>query len=92
MLNRKSLPVALKTVKDHLVWSLCGKAIILLVPYCPKPIKNVLFVSTAHSEPDLYEQAHKKPIFFDFYNSQRCRLDIVHQTLRDYSCQPTCNT
>ena len=27
----------------------------------------------------------------DFYNSQRCGVDIINQMLRDYFCQSTCD-
>lgn len=44
---------------------------VMLVSYCPKTNKNVLLVSAAYSEPDLCEQAHKKPVVIDFNNTQR---------------------
>ena len=57
----------------------------------PKTNKNVPLVSTAHGELDICDAAHKKPVVVDFYNSQRCGVDIVNQMLRDFSCQTTCD-
>ena len=34
----------------------------MIVLYCPKPNKNVLLVSTVHSEPDICDAPHKKPM------------------------------
>ena len=54
---------------------------VMIVLYCPKPNKNALLVSTAHSESDFGKTLHKKPVLIDFYNSQRCGADIVNQML-----------
>ena len=62
----------------------------MIVSHCSKPNKNVLLVSAAHDEPDICDAPHKKPIVIDFYNSQRCGVDIINQMLCDYSCQRTC--
>ena len=35
---------------------------------------------------------HNKPVVIDFHISQRCGADIVNQMLRDYTCQPTCDS
>ena len=51
----------------------------MIVSYYPKPTKNFLLA------------LHKKPLEIDFYNSQRCSIDVINQMLRDYSCQPTCD-
>ena len=96
MPNRKGLPVALKTAKGRQVLSLefmrKNNSPVMIVSYCPKPNKNVLLVSTAHGEPDICDAPHKKPMVIDFYNSQRCGVDIINQMLCDYSCQPTCDS
>ena len=81
--NRKSLPVALKTVKGREVLS---------SEFMWKNNRNVLLVSTAHGEPDICDAPHKKPSMADFYNSQRWGADIINQMLRGYSCQPTCDS
>ena len=31
-------------------------------------------------------------MMIDFYISQRGSVDIINQMLRDYSCQPTCDS
>ena len=64
----------------------------LIVSYCPKPNKNVLLLSTVHSDTDLCKAFHKKPAVIDFYNSQTYGVDIVNQILRDCTCQSTCDS
>ena len=63
--------------------------IIIMISYCRKPNKNVLLVSIAQSKQDFCEALHKKTVVIDFYNSQRCGVDIANQMLRDYICHPT---
>ena len=43
--------------------------------------------TTVPSGPNVYEEAHKKLVVIDFYNSKRCRVDTVNQMIRDYSWQ-----
>ena len=96
MPNRKSLPVALKTAKGQealslgLMWK--NNSPVMIVSYCPKPNKNILLVLTAHGEPDICDAPHKKPMVIDFYNSQRCGVNIINQILCEYSCQPRCES
>ena len=96
MPNRKCLPVVLKTAKRREVFSLefmwKNNIQVMIVSHCPKPNTNVLLVSTAHGEPDICDAPHKKAMVIDFYNSQRCGVDIVNQMLHDYSCEPTCDS
>ena len=93
MPNRKGLPVALKTAKgrevlsSEFMWK--NNISVMIVWYYPKPNKNVLLASTAHGEPDICDAPHKKPMVIDIY---RCGVDIINQMLRDYSCQPTCDS
>ena len=50
--------------------------------YAPKPGKSVLLISTEHEDPEDQEfpEPHKKNlILVDFYNSQRCGLDIANE-------------
>ena len=65
MLNRIGLPPPLKAVIWHQVpySKFLGKNNnpVRIVLYCLKRIKNVLLVSTTHSEPDVCEKAYKKP-------------------------------
>ena len=85
MPNRKGLPVALKTAKgrevlsSEFMWK--NNSPVMIVSYCLKPNKSVLLVSTAHGEPDICDTTHKKPMVIDFYNSKRCRVDIINQML-----------
>ena len=39
---------------------------VTIVWYCPKPNENVLPSLTAHGKPDVYEEAHKKPVDIEF--------------------------
>ena len=49
-------------------------------------------ISTLHDAPDILEDTRKeKPVVIDFYNSQRCGLDIVNEMLKDISSQPVSN-
>ena len=95
MPNTKDLTVALETSKElEALSSKCmlkNNSLVIIVSYCPKPNKNVLLVLTVHSEPDLCEDLHNKPVDIDFHNSQRCSVDIVSQMFHDYTCQPTCD-
>ena len=61
----------------------------MIVLYCPKPNNNVPLVSTARGELDICGAPYKKPMVIDFYNSQRCSVDIINQMLCDYPSQPT---
>ena len=74
--------VALKTAQEREVLSskfmLKNNSLVMVVSYCPKPNRNVLLVPTEHSELDLCEALHKKSVIIDFYNSQRCGVDIVN--------------
>ena len=94
MPNRKGLPVAMKTAKgrvvlsSELMWK--NNSPVTIVSYCPKPNKNVPLVSTAPGVPNICDAPRKKPMVIDFYNSQRCGVDIIN--IRDYSCQPTCDS
>ena len=96
MSNRKGLSVTLKTDKgrevlsSEFMWK--NNSPVMIVSYCPKPNKNVLLVSTGHGEPDICDAPHRKPMVIDFYNSQRCSVDIIYQMLPDYSCQSTCGS
>ena len=96
MSNRKGLSVTLKTDKgrevlsSEFMWK--NNSPVMIVSYCPKPNKKVLLVSIGHGEPDICDAPHRKPIVIDFYNSQRCSVDIIYQMLPDYSCQSTCGS
>ena len=56
MPSRKRLPAALRTAKEREVLMSKNNSPVRIVSYCPKPNKNDLLVSTAHSEPDLCEE------------------------------------
>ena len=49
-------------------------------------------MSSAHNESDACEEAHKNLVCIEFYNSQRCGVDIVNQMILEYPCQPNCDT
>ena len=61
-----------------------------IVLYWPKPNKNVQLVSTAHVGTDICDTIFVMVI--DFYNSERCGVDIINQILRHYSYQPLCDS
>ena len=62
----------------------------MVVSYVRKPGKNVILLYTPHNE-EVMDDIKKKPICIDFYNSQRCGLDIANEILKDYCSQPTSN-
>ena len=96
MPNNKGLRFALKTAKEwgvlssKFIWK--NYSPVIIVSYCPKPNNNILVVSTGHSEVDLCKTFHKKPVVFDFYNSQKRDAEIVNQMLCDYTFQSTCDS
>ena len=51
-------------------------------------------MSTMHEDPDICAEAEEKmkPEIIDFYNSQRCGVDIVNEMIKDYCCQPVSNS
>ena len=52
--------------------------------YWPKANKNVLLVLTAHVKPNICDAPRKKPMVIEFYNRQRCVVDIMNRILRNY--------
>ena len=66
MPDRKGLQVFLKI--NHYLQN-CP---VMIVSYCPKKNTNVLLVSSALSEQELWKIRHKKSVVIDFYNSQKC--------------------
>ena len=97
MSNRKSLPTKFKSSKGRkpftteFAWK--KDSPVMALSYCPKPNKSVLLISTQHESPDISPNSrNQKPEIIEFYNSQRCGVDIVNKMIRDYSCQPICNS
>ena len=80
--NKKNLPAKTKTVKESenefsaFFWK--KDTPVALVSYVPKPGKNLLLISTGHEDPDICPEPHQnnKPTLVDFYNSQRCGVDV----------------
>ena len=54
--------------------------------YCPKANKNVLLVLAALVKPNICDAPRKKPMVIEFYNRQRCVVDIMNQILGNYMC------
>ena len=98
--NKKNLPAKTKTVKESenefsaFFWK--KDTPVALVSYVPKPGKNLLLISTGHEDPDICPEPHQnnKPTLVDFYNSQRCGVDVnrEREMLKDYSSQPVRNS
>ena len=55
----------------------------MTVSYSPKKGKNLLLFTTAHEDPDIHPEAHKKekPIVIDFYNSPMKWLKVIIHNL-----------
>ena len=65
----------------------------MAVSYVPKENQNVLLITTAHDSDDILNNTRKKkPVVIDFYNSQRCDVDVVNEMLKDYTSQPVSNS
>ena len=50
----------------------------MTLSYCPKPKKSVLMITSMHESPDTADDPKRKPKVIEFYNSQRCEVDIVN--------------
>ena len=99
--NHKGLPTSFrnKQVKsDDMRIPLSSKFVwkkdspVMAVSYVPKENQNVLLITTAHDTDGILNNTQKKkPVVIDFYNSQRCSVDVVNEMLKDYSSQPVSN-
>ncbi len=67
---------------------------VMMTSYVPKKGKNVLLMSTMHEDPDICPDPEKKqkPKIIDFYNQERCGVDIVNEMIKDHSSQPVANS
>ena len=92
MPNRAGLPLQLKTVKDRdiesslFMWK--KDSPVMGLSYQPKKGKNVLFISTQHSDPDVEDSAPYKPRVVLDYNEYRCGVDIVNKMVKEYKSLP----
>jgi len=83
--NRVHAPEELKSVvgrevlSTKCVWS----GALMLLSYVPKPKKNVL-LSTQHDQPDISNQADRKPQAILAYNEGKGGVDIVDKMIDTY--------
>ena len=59
----------------------------MFLSYVPKKNKNVLLITTEHSQPDISDDTRLKPDAIIFYNQQRCSVDVVNHMVKDCSTQ-----
>lgn len=62
----------------------------MLVSYQCKKNKNVLLMSSMHSRPSIGTHEKKKPEIVEYYNSNKCGVDVVDQMTRLYSTKTPC--
>ena len=60
---------------------------VMFLSYVPKKHKNVLLISTEHTQPTISTDYRLKPEAVLFYNEQRCAVDVVNHMVKDCSSQ-----
>ncbi|XP_041729377.2 piggyBac transposable element-derived protein 4-like, partial [Coregonus clupeaformis] len=87
--NKPELPQALLASKDRLLFSskFAFTPTTALVSYLPKKNKNVLLLSTLHTEAHVSRRQDKKPAIVLDYNSNKGGVDNLDKVIGTYSCR-----
>ncbi|XP_045064895.1 piggyBac transposable element-derived protein 4-like [Coregonus clupeaformis] len=87
--NKPELPQALLASKDRLLFSskFAFTPTTTLVSYLPKKNKNVLLLSTLHTEAHVSRRQDKKPAIVLDYNSNKGGVDNLDKVIGTYSCR-----
>ncbi|CAB1350802.1 unnamed protein product [Coregonus sp. 'balchen'] len=87
--NKPELPQALLASKDRLLFSskFAFTPTTALVSYLPKKNKNVLLLSTLHTEAHVSRRQDKKPAIVLDYNSNKGGVDNLDKVIETYSCR-----
>ncbi|XP_047219543.1 piggyBac transposable element-derived protein 1-like [Girardinichthys multiradiatus] len=87
--NKPELPPALLVSKEREVFS--SKFAITpnttLVSYLPKKNKNVILLSTLHTDGDISDHEDRKPIIILDYNRNKGGVDNLDKVIGTYSCR-----
>lgn len=96
--NKPQLPPEFKNVKDRPVFSTifgfgANPNKTLLVSYVPKKNKNVIMLSTLHSEDEIDAETgdSMKPEVISFYNMSKGGVDVVDRMKKEYSVKRVSN-
>ncbi|XP_045073157.1 uncharacterized protein LOC123486044 [Coregonus clupeaformis] len=87
--NKPELPQALLASKDRLLFSskFAFTSTTALVSYLAKKNKNVLLLSTLHTEAHVSRRQDKKPAIVLDYNSNKGGVDNLDKVIGTYSCR-----
>ncbi|CAM4573790.1 unnamed protein product [Leuciscus chuanchicus] len=87
--NKPELPSALTNTRGRAIYSslFAFKETHAIVSYLPKKSKNVLLMSTVHSDPALSERDDQKPQMILSYNSTKGGVDNLDKIVATYTCR-----
>ncbi len=91
--NRQHVPEELKDVqgREPKTCLFAWDSPVMMVSHIPKPRKNVLLLSTMHSQPDISQRENRAPEVNLFYNSTKGGVDVVDQMIDIYRCKAATN-
>ncbi|KAJ8388001.1 hypothetical protein AAFF_G00147920 [Aldrovandia affinis] len=87
--NKPELPPALLASKEREVFSskFAFTPTTTLVSYLPKKNKNVVLLSTLHTEADISDREDRKPAIILDYNCNKGGVDNLSKVIGTYSCR-----
>ncbi|KAI3367311.1 hypothetical protein L3Q82_008352 [Scortum barcoo] len=87
--NKPELPPALLASKEREVFSskFAFTPTTTLVSYLPKKNKNVVLLSTLHTDSDISDHGDRKPVIILDYNRNKGGVDNLDKVIGTYSCR-----
>ena len=90
--NRREVPSSFRCVKSRDTFSTKelwdGENRIMLLSYVPKRNKNVLMISSMHSQPGVnFNRDDMKPDVIDDYNHGKGGVDVLDSRIEDFTCK-----
>nr|XP_043898190.1 uncharacterized protein LOC122779681 [Solea senegalensis] len=87
--NKPELPPALLASKEREVFSskFAFTPTTTLVTYLPKKNKNVVLLSTLHTDGDVSDREDRKPVIILDYNGNKGGVDNLDKVIGTYSCR-----
>ncbi|KAI3361653.1 hypothetical protein L3Q82_002020 [Scortum barcoo] len=87
--NKPELPPALLASKEREVFSskFALTPTTTLVSYLPKKNKNVVLLSTLHTDSDISDRGDRKPVIILDYNRNKGGVDNLDKVIGTYSCR-----
>ncbi|XP_022609640.1 piggyBac transposable element-derived protein 4-like, partial [Seriola dumerili] len=87
--NKPELPPALLASKEREVFSskFAFTPTTTLVSYLPKKNKNVVLLSTLHTDGDISDREDRKPVIILDYNHNKGGVDNLDKVIGTYSCR-----